>query len=372
MLITIPCCIIGFPCFAYIYQTYTISPFTIKAEITPDSCNAPGKGIIGLAVSGGTSPYTYLWNTGATTSVISSLTSGIYSVKITDANGAIANASIQLGYYLQWTDVTGITESTGNLTKTATDGWGNAGAASTNILNANQDGYVEFSVSNLNADAYTIGLSTSNKDNNYTSINYGIMYNNQKIYIYENGVKVSLTTVAANNTFRIYREGSNIYYYKNTTLLRTVATNAANTLITDVAIKNTNGKIYNTASSFCMPPVTIASSDTIYAVLKTELDGGYYTAKNGILSFIYFEEYNDQDAKLNYAVYDKRHNLIASSSNYSLNVNYGENKYSISTTDNLKMPVDISRDYYSLEVINEKKEKWMLRFYNDVSCNPCQ
>ncbi len=372
MLITLPCCIIGFPCFAYIYQTYTISPFTIKAEITPDSCNALGKGIIGLAVSGGKSPYTYKWNTGATTSVISSLTSGTYSVTIQDANSASATINIQVGYYLQWTDGTGITESSGNLTKTASDGWGNSGAASTNILNANQDGYVEFSVSNLNADAYIIGLSTSNKDNNYTSINYGIMYNNQKIYIYENGVKVGLTTVTANNTFRVYREGSNIYYYKNSTLLRTVATNASNSLITDVAIKNTNGKIYNTASSFCAPPVIPASSDTVYAVLKTELDGGYYTAKNGILSFIYFEDYNDQDAKLNYAVYDQRHNLIASSNNYSLKVSYGENKYSLNTASDLQMNVNTSRNYYTLEVINEKKEKWMLRFYNDVSCNPCQ
>jgi hypothetical protein len=41
--------------------------------------------------SGGTAPYTYEWNTGATSSIIYNLTSGTYCVTATDANGCMAS-----------------------------------------------------------------------------------------------------------------------------------------------------------------------------------------------------------------------------------------------------------------------------------------
>lgn len=70
---------------------------TLSFTITqPDSMTAQasslnavcfgGNGQIILTVSGGTAPYTYLWNTGATTSSFND-TAGIYSVTITDAHG---------------------------------------------------------------------------------------------------------------------------------------------------------------------------------------------------------------------------------------------------------------------------------------------
>ena len=44
-------------------------------------------GAIDVTASGGTSPYTFLWNTGAVTEDLSNLGPGTYSVVITDANG---------------------------------------------------------------------------------------------------------------------------------------------------------------------------------------------------------------------------------------------------------------------------------------------
>ncbi len=60
---------------------------TVTGTITPLRCHNASNAAIALAVQGGTAPYQYLWNTGATTSNISNLPSGKYKVKITDAQG---------------------------------------------------------------------------------------------------------------------------------------------------------------------------------------------------------------------------------------------------------------------------------------------
>ena len=60
---------------------------TVTETITPLRCHNASNAAIALAVQGGTAPYQYLWNTGATTSNISNLPSGEYKVIITDAQG---------------------------------------------------------------------------------------------------------------------------------------------------------------------------------------------------------------------------------------------------------------------------------------------
>ncbi|KPM50187.1 Ig-like domain-containing protein, partial [Jiulongibacter sediminis] len=98
--------------------------------ITDVSCNGGNDGAIDLTVSGGTSPYTYVWNTGATTQDLSGLVPGTYSVTITDANGCTATNSAtidepsSLSVSYTTTDVVCFGNSTGAIDLTASGGLG--------------------------------------------------------------------------------------------------------------------------------------------------------------------------------------------------------------------------------------------------------
>ena len=79
----------GTPC--QIIRTFTIiepAALTVAANLTHAlDCNDTTSGAIDLLVAGGTLPYTYNWSNGQTIEDLSAITSGTYSVTITDASG---------------------------------------------------------------------------------------------------------------------------------------------------------------------------------------------------------------------------------------------------------------------------------------------
>jgi gliding motility-associated-like protein len=71
-------------------KTYTVTePALLNLILNPTNptCFGTNNGSIDAIVSGGTSPYNYSWSTFESTSSISSLGAGSYSITITDANG---------------------------------------------------------------------------------------------------------------------------------------------------------------------------------------------------------------------------------------------------------------------------------------------
>ena len=67
-------------------------------NIQPVRCFEGSDGAIEVEASGGTMPYTYVWSNGLSTSSISGLPAGNYSVSVTDANQCVAyelNAEIE-------------------------------------------------------------------------------------------------------------------------------------------------------------------------------------------------------------------------------------------------------------------------------------
>lgn len=137
-----------------------------QAITAPNAAN----GAVSTTVSGGTAPYTYAWNTGATTSSLSGLGGGTYTVTVTSANGCTGTATVQLtepsciGDKV-WLDVdrdgcqdpgeTGVSGVTVTLTGTATGG----GAVSMTMVTA-LNGQYQFN--NLQPGTYQVqfGLPT--------------------------------------------------------------------------------------------------------------------------------------------------------------------------------------------------------------------
>lgn len=73
--------------------TYTtLTPPSVSVSSQNENCNKCD-GTATANVSGGATPYTYFWSSGQTTSTITGLCSGTYTVTITDANGCTATSS---------------------------------------------------------------------------------------------------------------------------------------------------------------------------------------------------------------------------------------------------------------------------------------
>jgi hypothetical protein len=77
-----------------VYQV--AAPMTVLALKTKESILGAHDGRIDLLVNGGIAPFSFLWNTGATSQDIEMLGSGIYMVTVTDVNGCTASLTIPL------------------------------------------------------------------------------------------------------------------------------------------------------------------------------------------------------------------------------------------------------------------------------------
>ena len=73
------------------------NPITITLTAVNSSCGGNCSGSVSSSVSGGTSPYTYSWNTGATTPNIFNQCPDIYTLTVTDSQGCTHAESATVG-----------------------------------------------------------------------------------------------------------------------------------------------------------------------------------------------------------------------------------------------------------------------------------
>lgn len=81
--------------------TYTLTypdPLYLKVTKSEMTCSAPNGGQATAIASGGTPPYTYLWNTGYTGAHITELSAGKYFVTVSDSRGCSVQEKVVLSY----------------------------------------------------------------------------------------------------------------------------------------------------------------------------------------------------------------------------------------------------------------------------------
>lgn len=105
------------------------APITTSESITNVLCNGSATGAVDLTVTGGTTPYSYAWSSGATTQDLSNKLANTYYVTVTDANSCtkldtatITQPASALSASLTITDVTCTGVEDGSVTINASGG----------------------------------------------------------------------------------------------------------------------------------------------------------------------------------------------------------------------------------------------------------
>ena len=178
-----------------------------------------------------------------------------------------------------WTHVVGATANVGSLTKTAADGWGNAGATSTRAL-ASGDGFVEFTVTQ-EGPRWVAGLSNGDTNQTDNDVDFGFYLNTQnKLHVLEQGVSRIQVTFVAGDRLRVAVEAGVVRYRRNGTLVYQSTAAPTYPLLLDSAIHGNGATITDAVISGTFVPLappSIAISDVTLAEGNTITPSATFT-----------------------------------------------------------------------------------------------
>ncbi|MCS6933706.1 MAG: choice-of-anchor L domain-containing protein [Chitinophagales bacterium] len=164
-------------CTATVSATVT-QPTMLQAFIqtTDITCYGYQNGTATVVVTGGTQPYTYQWNHGATTPYISGLSASIYQITVTDANAcsitalATINEPDELNVIPSATPVSCTYSNDGTISTTVNNGlppYQYALLQNNSLLQLNSNGFFE----QLSAATYTVSVTDANGCTANASVN---------------------------------------------------------------------------------------------------------------------------------------------------------------------------------------------------------
>ena len=168
--------------------------------------------------------------------------SGAVGASLADAQGAgtITNDdSAATGLPVVWTNAAGVTVAGNTLTKTAANGWGNAGAVSTQALPSG-DGAVEITA-NSTTGYRMFGLSQGSATNAYQEIDFALyLANGGNLVVIENGaIRGSAGSYVAGDKLRVIVQSGVVKYVRNGIVLYASTVAPSYPLLVDTAFYDT-------------------------------------------------------------------------------------------------------------------------------------
>ena len=218
-----------------------------NATASPISCNGTSTGATSVQVSGGTAPYTYLWNTGATTSTITAVGAGYYSVVVSDSRGCqstanvTVNQAIALSLTMSSTPVNCQGVATGTASVSVTGGNPNYTYSWSNGANTQN-------INNLLSGTYYVTVSDALGCSKRDSVTLNYLNTAPLASITANGSTTicqgdSVKLTASNATSYLWNTGatSNIIYAKNAGTYNVTITdaNGCTAVSSNITITNT-------------------------------------------------------------------------------------------------------------------------------------
>ena len=331
-----------------------------------------------VAIGASNSPFSHQITGSACQSVL--LDEGVYKVTITwmTTTGSFGSEifNYTVGKPINWNIVNDLYALNGTVNSITNSNWQGSvigNAISSNVLDEAENGWVSTNVEvyrrrerddfyrisgygevgfvdfnnqeKISVRLHSLGSSILNK---YVTIEeFGSLWSSNSFMTNAEGiVKIDREVLGSDEVFRVYdRYGALKHTYTTA-------------VTTDLKIfgQARASMIYETTSSFCDG----ITDDSQCGHLDYELNGNYYYTNNGKFCFVYNEEYNDPNIEFN--IYNINNNVIANEGDfYTDPLTLGENRIVL----DFSAISCFAKGMYMLEVINDKKEKFFLRIYND-------
>ncbi|MBI4930212.1 MAG: gliding motility-associated C-terminal domain-containing protein [Bacteroidetes bacterium] len=284
---TYSCTIIDASCPAETTTVFiTIPPssgFTVTPTSTANLCFGGTNGSASVTITGGSSPYTYLWSpSGGNSSAATGLSAGNYTVTITDAGGCTGTQTVSVS---QPTALSAIVSSTaescggsnGTATATASGGTGSY------TYSWNPTSQITQTASNLPAGNYSITITDAN----------GCTTSNTVVVAATGSLtaNASNSTICAGQNASLTASGGTSYSWSNGNT--TALINVSPTVTTTYSVIVSSGTCSDTASATVVvnssPNISAWSNTTITAGSSTTLSasgGSFYSWSNGQTSTV--------------------------------------------------------------------------------------
>lgn len=313
----------------------------------------PGStGRLEILANGGVPPYSFQWNNGTNTNTLENLVPANYAFTISDAGGNQMNSSTRIYYNLNWSAEQYAATTDNSITRNVGTTGSAAGLTRNKVL-PGQSGNILFKVKDQNG-IKSIGFSPSNT-NLGTFVEAGFYIINDKFSFYQNGQSLSQSvTFPVGAQFEITKSsGGGFRYFVNGNLVGSKSGSSSATYVLNALVNSLNSGFKDMEVNFCSDE----EQQKQCARLKRKLDGVRYKTSKGRLHFSYEEEYNARNTILNYKIYSTTNRVlpIIDGSGQNKPLKYGDNRYQVNVTS-------LSAGAYVLEVENDKKEKFYLRF----------